>query len=149
MKFSLAMQSTINTLHYLSRTNKKDYCYPSQEKVLKILKEIYRVAIRRRQLNYILKYLEEEGYIKRRRRLKQSKEGKIIFNTTLYWLKKKALKYLANLLGAIKRTGFKLIDKKKENQKKEVPPGEDERYLISEEQRFKNLTRLRHLLNQI
>jgi len=149
MKFSLAMQSTINTINYLARANKKDYCYPSQEKMLEILTNFYSVMIRRRQLNYILKFLEKEGFITRRRRLKKSKEGKLVFNTTLYRLKKKSLKNLAKLLGAIKRTGFKLIEKKGGDKKKEVPPRKDERYLISEEQRFRNLEKLNQIISGV
>lgn len=145
----MAMQSTINTIHFLSKANGKSYCYPSQEKILKLLADFYQVVIKRRQLNYILAYLQAEGYIDRKRRLKASPDGKIIFNTTLYWLKRKSFEHIARIYGAIKRTGFQLFVKSSKKQKKEILPGESEQYLISEEQRRKNLERLRLMFSRL
>lgn len=149
MRFSMAMQSTINTIHFLSKANGKSYCYPSQEKILKLLADFYGVMIKRRQLNYILAYLQAEGYIERKRRLKASPDGKIIFNTTLYWLKRKAFQHIARIYGAIKRTGFRLFVKASKKQKKEIPPDEYERYLLTEEQRRENLKCLRLMMNRL
>lgn len=143
------MQSTINTIHFLSRANGKSYCYPSQEKILKLLADFYGVMIKRRQLNYILAYLQAEGYIDRKRRLKGAPDGKIIFNTTLYWLKRKAWQHIARIYGAIERAGFKLFKKSGKKQKNETPPGESEQRFISEEQRRKNLTRLRMMFSRL
>jgi len=71
MRYSLAMQSTINVIGYLSKASGKNYCFPSQEKILKLLDRFYNVVIKRRQLNYILAYLEKEEFIQRKRRLKK------------------------------------------------------------------------------
>lgn len=145
MKFSIIASSILHTVHALQTLHHKNYCYPSQKKILKLLEKYYSVNIKRRQLNYILAFLEREGFIDRKRRLKKSREGKIIFNTTLYWLKKKAWCYIAKVYGAIKNTGFKLKRRLREENKKEVPPDESERYLMSEEQRRKNLEQLKLL----
>ena len=143
MKFSLVMSSTLQTIHKLQSMHNKNYCYPSQKKILKLLERFYNIKIKRRQLNYVLAYLEREEFIDRKRRLKKSKDGKIVFNTTLYWLKKKSWCYIAKVYGAIKNTGFKLKEAMKKENKKKIPLNESERYLVGEEQRRKNLEQLR------
>lgn len=149
MRYSLAMQSTINVIGYLSNASGKNYCYPSQEKILKLLERFYGVFIKRRQLNYILAYLEKERYIQRKRRLKKSKDGKIIFNTTLYWLKEKAWVQLSKVFNVIKRTGLKiksLYDRKKEKEKESLSK---ELLNLTEEDRRKNIERLKGLLTNL
>ena len=149
MRYSLAMQSTINVIGYLSKSSGKNYCYPSQEKILKLLERFYNVAIKRRQLNYILAYLERENFIQRKRRLKKSKDGKIIFNTTLYWLKEKAWVQLSKVFNVITRTGLKiksLYDRKKEKEKESMP---DELLNLTEEDRRKNIERLKGLMTSL
>ena len=149
MRYSLAMQSTINVIGYLSKANGKNYCYPSQEKILKLLERFYGVFIKRRQLNYVLAYLEKEDFIQRKRRLKKSKDGKIIFNTTLYWLKEKAWVQLSKIFNVIKRTGLKiksLYDRKKEKAKESLSK---ELLSLTEEDRRKNIERLKGLLTNL
>lgn len=149
MRYSLAMQSTINVIGYLSKSSGKNYCYPSQEKILKLLERFYNVCIKRRQLNYILAHLEKENFIQRKRRLKKSKDGKIIFNTTLYWLKEKAWVQLSKVFNVIKRTGLKiksLYDRKKEKEKESMP---DELLNLTEEDRRKNMERLKGIMTNL
>ncbi len=137
MRYSLAMQSTINVIGYLSKASGKNYCFPSQEKILKLLDRFYNVVIKRRQLNYILAYLEKEEFIQRKRRLKKGADGKIIFNTTLYWLKQKAWVQLAKVFNVIKRTGLKiksLYDRQKEKEKESMS---DELLSLTDEDRRK------------
>ena len=149
MKFSIIMQSTICVLNYLSHKNKKVYCYPSQEKILKLLKKYYGITIRRRQLNNVLAFLEKSKYIERKRRLKKTKEGKLVFNTTLYWIKKRAYSYLAKIVGTIKRTGFNLKEGIRREFKKEASLNDQQRYLYKEEERQKNKEKLKQLLAEI
>lgn len=149
MRYSMAMQSTINVIGYLSRASGKNYCFPSQEKILKLLERFYGVCIKRRQLNYILAYLEKEEFISRKRRLKEGSDGKIIFNTTLYWLKQKAWVKLAKVFNVIKRTGLKLkslYDRQKEKEKELMP---DELLNLTEEDRRKNIERLKGLMTNL
>jgi len=104
------------------------------------------VVIKRRQLNYILAYLEKEEYIIRKRRLKEGKDGKIIFNTTLYWLKQKAWVQLAKVFNVIKRTGLKiksLYDRQKEKEKESMS---NELLSLTDEDRRKNIERLKGLM---
>lgn len=143
MKFSLIMSCTLQTIHALQNKYGKNYCFPSQKKIIDLLEKFHGVVIKRRQLNYILAYLEKEQFIDRKRRLKTSNQGKIIFNTTLYWLKKRAWIYLSKTLRTIQSAGLKLREVFKKSKKEKIPSTDDERYLISEEERRKNLDRLR------
>ena len=145
MRYSLAMQSTINVIGYLSKQNGKNYCYPSQEKILKLLEKFYGVLIKRRQLNYVLAYLEKENFIERKRRLKKSKDGKLVFNTTLYWLKEKAWKGLAKIYNVIQRTGLKIksLYERKTQSEKQLPG--KELLNLSVEERRKNIERWKGL----
>jgi len=149
MRYSMAMQSTINVIGYLSKTSGKNYCYPSQKKILILLERFYNVCIKRRQLNYILAHLEKEEFISRKRRLKKGEDGKIIFNTTLYWLKEKAWVQLSKVFNVIKRTGLKiksLYDRKKEKEKESIP---DELLNLTDEDRRKNIERLKGLMTNL
>lgn len=149
MRYSMAMQSTINVIGYLSRASGKKYCFPSQEKILKLLERFYGVCIKRRQLNYVLAYLEKEDFISRKRRLKEGSDGKIIFNTTLYWLKKKAWVQLAKVFNVIKRTGLKLkslYDRQKEKEKESMS---DELLNLTDEDRRNNIERLKGLMTNL
>ena len=149
MRYSLAMQSTINVIGYLSKSSGKNYCYPSQEKILKLLKRFYNVCIKRRQLNYILAHLEKEEFIQRKRRLKKSTDGKIIFNTTLYWLKEKAWVQLSKVYNVIRRTGLKIKSLRDRLKKKEKESMPDELLNLTEEDRRKNIERLKGLFTNL
>ena len=149
MRYSMAMQSTINVIGYLSKASGKNYCYPSQEKILKLLERFYNVCIKRRQLNYILAYLEREDFIKRKRRIKEGKDGKIVFNTTLYWLKEKAWSKLSKVFNVIKRTGLKIKSLQQRKKEKEKELLKEELLYQSEEKRKENRERLRLLLGTV
>ena len=106
-KLNLEMIYIIQTFAYLMGTNNKDYCYPSQDKILDILKNYYDRHISLRTLNYDLKYLEEKGYIDRIRRIHRGRDGKIEFNSTIYKFGKKAFKILKNMFFSVQATAKK------------------------------------------
>jgi hypothetical protein len=87
----------ISTIYYLSSKNNKNYCFPSQEKLKALIKEKYYIDRSRRTLNYNLRRLEDEKFIKRTRRIKKSPAGKLLFDSTLYRLCRKAWKLLYRL----------------------------------------------------
>ena len=149
MRFSLIMSCTLQTIHALQKKYGKNYCFPSQKKIIDLLEKFHGVVVKRRQLNYILAYLEKEQFIDRKRRLKKNKDGKIVFNTTLYWLKKRAWVYMSKILRSIQSAGFNLREAFKKAKEKKIPSEESERYLLSEEERQKNLDRLRLIFQRI
>ena len=87
----------LHALYAIAAKYGKSYCYPSQEKLLELLKTHYDISISRRTLNRWLAFLEGEGYIFRTRRHSRSKDGLIHFQSTLYRFGKKALRLLKKI----------------------------------------------------
>lgn len=84
-----ALQATVETLSAICSKYMKAYCYPSQETIRRLVSERHGIDICLRTLNYILRWLEDHKYIKRTRRHRAGPNGKILFATTMYELKKK------------------------------------------------------------
>ena len=72
------------TLNKLNTHFRKLYCYPSQEKLISLLKKFTSISISRRQLNYDLAAIVKSGYIRRIRRHRRSKLHGTEFRSTLY-----------------------------------------------------------------
>jgi len=66
----------------------KAYCFPTQKKILQLLEEYHGIKIQRRALNYALADLEAAHIISRKRRIKHSKTGEMIFKSSLYFIQK-------------------------------------------------------------
>ncbi len=92
MTAKMLTPSICQTIIYLSSKNGKKYCFPSQAKLLELLKTYYQVDISRRTLNRALKYLEGLGYFERRRRISKGADGRFHFKSTLYVIKKELFK---------------------------------------------------------
>ncbi len=67
----------------------KAYCYPSQETIGRLLWERHGIKICRRTLNYALLCHERLKSLTRTRQHRTGPDGKILFATTMYTLKKK------------------------------------------------------------
>ena len=87
----------LHALYAIAAKYGKSYCFPSQEKILELLKEHYDISISRRTLNRWLAFLEGEGYIFRTCRHSRGKDGQIHFQSTLYRFGKKALRLLKKI----------------------------------------------------
>ena len=87
----------LHALYAIAAKYGKSYCYPSQEKILELLKTHYDISISRRTLNRWLAFLEGEGYIFRTRRHTQGTDGGVSFKSTLYRFGKKALRLLKKI----------------------------------------------------
>jgi hypothetical protein len=81
--------SLFQTLIHLSRKYGKKYCYPSQDKIVELLKKYHKVELSRRSLNRWLRYLEDEGYFERKRRITMGDDGRFHFKSTIYIIKGK------------------------------------------------------------
>jgi len=119
-------------LGILAKIHGKNYCYPSQEKIIQLAKEKYDFEISRRHLNRVLNAFEEAGYYKRIRRLRRSPEGGMIKNTTLYVLSSKAMKLLGKMGIFLKRFILKTVEKVKEV-KREIKQAATSSFKISED----------------
>jgi hypothetical protein len=71
----------LHALYAIAAKYGKTYCYPSQKKLLELLKTHYDISISRRTLNRWLAFLEGEGYIFRTRRHTRGTDGEIAPST--------------------------------------------------------------------
>ena len=84
-----SLQAVVETISSVCSKHGKAYCYPSQVTILRLLNEYHGIQISRRTLNRVLRWLEDHRYFKRTRRHREGSDGKILFATTMYELKKK------------------------------------------------------------
>lgn len=82
------------TLFSIQEKYNKPYCFPSQNKLLILLKNNYGLSVCRRTLNYHLRDLENNGFLSRKRRIKRSPDGTLSLATSLYFMTKQAYSYL-------------------------------------------------------
>jgi len=72
------------TINGLNRKHGKNYCYPSQNKFIWLMRTFYSVKRSRATLNRWLRVMEDEKYIKRVRRHTKDKIRGYIFKSSLY-----------------------------------------------------------------
>lgn len=84
---------------------KKLWTYPNQETICKLFNRIYQRDISRRSLNRHLGALEQQGYLKRVRRHRRSRSGALELHSTLYSLRRRAIRMLALLRSAVALIG--------------------------------------------
>src|SRR3972149_3881177 len=82
---------------------KKNYCYPSQAHILRLLERFYMIYISRRTLNRHLKKLEQRYYFERTQRHVKGPGEKAIFRTTMYKLRASIFNFMNTLEKALKR----------------------------------------------
>lgn len=83
------LQAVVETISSVCCKHGKAYCYPSQLTILRLVKEYHGIEISRRTLNRVLRWLEDHHYFKRVRRHRAGRDGRILFATTMFVLKKK------------------------------------------------------------
>lgn len=83
------LQAVVETISSVCSKYGKAYCYPSQLTILRLVKEYHGIDISVRTLNRILRWLEDHGFFKRTRRHRAGPDGRMLFGTTMYELKKK------------------------------------------------------------
>ena len=84
MIMSARCESTVVSLLSIAKAHQKKYCFVSQKTILKLLDKYHGWEISRRTLNRDLKWLVENGYISRLRRIRVGPDGKLLFCATLY-----------------------------------------------------------------
>lgn len=97
----------------LCSLHKKNYCFPSQNKIKELLQRFQSVDVSLRTINRHLLAIKESGYIKRTRRIKRCPQGGFIFQSTLYRIDMKGFTHMFKL-GFARKVGNKVyLDKKK------------------------------------
>ncbi len=105
----------------------KDYCWPSQEKILELLELRQGLKKSRSTLNRWLACAESEKYLMRRRRIKRHKLYGMVFKSSLYKISIKGYRLL-HLLGVsveaeIKKYQMWLEEIRPRREKQKAPPG--------------------------
>jgi DNA-binding HxlR family transcriptional regulator len=90
-------RAIIEVLMSLQLKYGKAYCFPTQKKILELLKLYHGIEIQRRALNYHLADLVAQGLISRTRRIRKNIKGGLIFNSTLYFLKNLGYRFLEKI----------------------------------------------------
>lgn len=93
----------LNALTGIARKHGKKYCWVSQEKLRKLVGQFGGIWMSPRTLNRDLRFLEDEGWIERIRRIHRSPEGKMVFACTLYKFGVKVFNNMYCLGNSVKR----------------------------------------------
>lgn len=110
--------SILMVITKLIRMSRKNYCYPSQVKILELIKTYHGLKFSRRHLNRLLKTLENQGYIKRLRRISKGRDGKPRFASTIYFIKTKVFAMYKKTAVFLKSIGFVIKEGFQEQNKK-------------------------------
>ncbi|MCK4786039.1 MAG: hypothetical protein KAV87_19940 [Desulfobacteraceae bacterium] len=116
-------------LYGLSKSYGKRYCFPSQKKILELLKTRFKIRISIATINRWLLVIEDGGYIKRTRRIRRDKKLGMVFQSTLYQITWKGYRLLVNcgmaawnevknIAAAVRKKGLATLSKKPKK-----PPG--------------------------
>ena len=115
------MQTTVKAspilvlLFKVMATYKKDYCYPSQKKILELLDIRQGIKISKATLNRWLRVSEDEGYFIRRRRLQRDPVHGMVFKSTLYFITLKGCRLLTKMGVKCRSLFDKVLNKIKSN----------------------------------
>ena len=127
----------LNTIDSIQKRYKKGYCYPSQEKLVALLGQFHSEFFSIRTLNRRLRRLETDGYLKRKRRLRATPDGFILFQSTIYSLTRKAYLFIGSLVRRLshhtKKVSNWLIQKESPSISVEIPGPDEGRLLAREE----------------
>ena len=131
MHTNIKAAPVVLTLFKIMEKHGKDYCFPSQKKLLELLDIRQGIKQSRATLNRWLRVIEDTGYIVRRRRIKRDPIKGMMFKSTLYFMTLKGC-HLLKRMGVPCRALFnKVLNKvkgffpsmKKAAGKKQTPPG--------------------------
>lgn len=87
----------------VAKKYKKFYCWVSQKRIEELLEKYQSMGMSNRTLNRDLRWLEDNGYISRLRRIRVNKEGKLVFCSTLYKFTGKLFNWLYSMGNRVKR----------------------------------------------
>ena len=105
----------------LSRHFGKNYCYPSQNKILALLGQRLGVFMSIASLNRHLRVIVESGFIKRTRRIRRDPVRGMMFLSTLYEISRKGYGLLSRFRNGVGKKVRKLKDSLLEGSKKPSP----------------------------
>jgi hypothetical protein len=96
-------EAVVMSLLGIAKKYHKFYCWVSQKRIEELLEKYHQFGISNRTLNRDLRWLEDNGYISRLRRIRVNKEGKLVFCSTLYKFTGKLFNWLHSMGNRVKR----------------------------------------------
>ncbi len=87
----------------VAKAHGKKYCFVSQKRLGELVERYHRLGMCNRTLNRDLRWLEDNGYISRLRRIRVGPGGKLVFCSTLYKFTGKLFNYLVYVGNRVKR----------------------------------------------
>jgi hypothetical protein len=87
----------------IAKKHNKKYCWVSQKKLGELVGEFGGIWMSNRTLNRDLRFLEDDGWIQRVRRITMGDDGRFKFRCTLYKFKAKVFNTLFSIGNAVKR----------------------------------------------
>jgi DNA-binding transcriptional ArsR family regulator len=96
-------EATVMSLLGVAKKYQKFYCWVSQKRLEELIEKYHEIGLSNRTLNRDLRWLEDNGYISRLRRLRVDKEGKLVFCSTLYKFTGKLFNWLNSMGNRVKR----------------------------------------------
>jgi hypothetical protein len=98
------------TLLSVAKKHEKKYCWVSQKRIQELVERYHKMVMSNRTLNRDLRWLEDNGYISRLRRIRLGAGGKLVFCSTLYKFTGKLFNWLYKIGNRVKRffTFFRL-----------------------------------------
>ena len=96
-------EAEVMSLLGIAKKYHKFYCWVSQKRIEELLEKYHQFGISNRTLNRDLRWLEDNGYISRLRRIRVNKEGKLVFCSTLYKFTGKLFNWLNSMGNRVKR----------------------------------------------
>jgi len=96
-------EAVVISLLSVAKKHEKKYCFVSQKRLQALLETYHKFGISNRTLNRDLRWLEDNGYISRLRRIRVGDGGKLVFCSTLYKFTGKLFNWLYKIGNRVKR----------------------------------------------
>jgi len=96
-------EAELVSLLSVAKAHQKKYCWVSQKRIQELLDKYHGMGISNRTLNRDLRWLEDNGFISRLRRIRVGPDGKLIFCSTLYKFTGKLFNWLYFMGNRVKR----------------------------------------------
>jgi len=96
-------EAVLMSLLGVAKKYHKFYCWVSQKRLEELIEKYHSIGLSNRTLNRDLRWLEDNGFISRVRRIRVNKEGKLVFCSTLYKFTGKLFNWLHSMGNRVKR----------------------------------------------
>lgn len=123
MEASIKALPILTILHGLNCHFNKNYCYPSQLKLMDLLKSRKISEISIATINRHLRAAEEAGYLRRKRRIRKDPRKGIIFMSTLYTIRHAGYVLLSTIGIKVWDAVNRIFNNKPKLEKKDDDPG--------------------------